>query len=68
MTDDDIRELHNTFADGTATDAVARHRCRVALGERCIGWDGPDHARYPTNLERNEARAWCRQARKERPA
>lgn len=46
-----IRQLHNSFRDGTATDAINRHTCRVALGELCIGDDMPGGLRYPTREE-----------------
>ena len=52
-----IRALHNTFRDGTATDAVARLACRVALGELCVGDDAiPGGLRYPTESEIDEAK------------
>lgn len=60
ITDDDIRELFNIRRDGTATDALIRHTCQVALGERVIG--DPTHpagARYPYADERQQALARC---------
>jgi len=52
-----IRQLHNSFRDGTATDAVGRHLCRVALGECCVGDEGiPGGHRYPTDDEIAEAK------------
>jgi hypothetical protein len=57
LTDDMIRERFNSYRDGTITDALLRQRCRVALGELCIGDDGiPGGLRYPTADERHEAR------------
>ncbi len=65
ITDDQIRDLHNGFIEGTATDAVRRHLCYVALAERCIGMPpgSPMKYRYPTPEERYEAKqclaAYC---------
>lgn len=57
IADSQIRELHNGFVEGTATDAIGRHLCHVALGECCIGTDNPVMPfRYPTEAERREAR------------
>lgn len=59
--DDDIRELFNIKDEGTVTDALIRHDCKVALGERVIGAEGehPEHLRYPTRIEREIARKRC---------
>lgn len=52
-----IRRLHNGFRDGTATDAISRHLCHVALGECCVADDGiPGGLRYPTEDEIHEAK------------
>lgn len=56
IADSQIRELHNGFVEGTATDAIGRHLCHVALGECCIGNEGPMPFRYPTEDERREAK------------
>lgn len=53
--DDTIREAYASFGDGTANDAIGRHLCMIALGERCIAWAGPSERRYPTRAEREEA-------------
>lgn len=58
LTDRHVRELHNGFLDGTATDAIGRHLCHVALGECCIGTDSPVMPlRYPTPEEIEDARS-----------
>lgn len=51
-----IHLLHNGYREGTATDAIGRHLCRVALGELCIGDDIPGGFRYPTVEEVREAK------------
>lgn len=51
-----IHEVHNALRDGTITDAIGRHVCRVALGELCIGDDMPGGLRYPTRAEVKEAK------------
>lgn len=58
ITDEQIRELHNRFLDGTITDAIGRHLCHVALNECCVSDVGPgkDYKRYPTREECAEAK------------
>lgn len=52
-----IRQLHNSFRDGTATDAIGRQLCHVALGECCVADDDiPGGMRYPTEDEIGEAK------------
>jgi hypothetical protein len=54
---DDIRHMFNAARDGTASDAVRRQLCRVALSECCVADDQhPEGKRYPTRKERHEAR------------
>jgi len=48
----EIRALFNSSRDGTASDAVVRQLCQVALGECCVFDDGiPGHRRYGTSDE-----------------
>lgn len=52
-----IRQLHNRFRDGTATDAIGRHLCHVALGECCVADNEiPGGMRFPTDGEIEEAK------------
>ncbi len=54
-----IRTLHNSFCDNTATDAARRHMCRIALGECCVSTKGqhvPFEHRYPTEDEIADAK------------
>jgi hypothetical protein len=56
INDDDIRAIYNSAVEGTATDAIVRHACRVALAERCIGCADPRKKRYPSTTEQAAAR------------
>jgi hypothetical protein len=56
LTASQIRRMHNSYLEGTITDAIGRHLCRVALGERCIGIEGPMKLRYPTLTEQSTAK------------
>ena len=48
----EIRALFNASRDGTASDAVVRQLCQIALGECCIVDDGmPGRRRYGTEAE-----------------
>lgn len=60
VTDDQIRHLFNASRDGTATDAIIRHACQVALSE-CVVFDDthPSKHRYPDADERTQARRRC---------
>ena len=57
LPDSEVRRYFNVSRDGTATDALRRYRCRVALGELCVADDDmPGGLRYPTEDEIHEAR------------
>jgi hypothetical protein len=56
ITDDQIRDLHNGYRDGTMNDAIGRHLCKIALAERCIKDESVLVFRYPTAHERAQAR------------
>lgn len=58
ITDEQIRELHNSALEGTAADAHRRHLCHVALAECCVATRGPMSHRYPGADEIAEARTW----------
>ena len=57
LTDADIDNVEASAVEGTATDALIRHACRVARGDQCIGLP-PDgkHLRRPSQHERHEAK------------
>ena len=60
VTDEQIRNLYNASRDGTATDALIRYRCQVALYERVVADEThPCGVRYPDCAEHAAARRLC---------
>jgi hypothetical protein len=63
VTDLQIRHLFNSLRDGTANDAVMRHICQVALGERVVYDEThPSGHVYPTAVEIEDAKRRCAEA------